>query len=289
MAAAGIRLHSRAAGHIVPVCVEDMDGAVPTADRMLPHPAQIPPGQGLSEAGVDLSLLLQQILGHTRPLHHGSDQMLHIQHRRYQQGLGRVGNGQPGKIRPNAVGPQGKGLPAVQRPGGSLPDVRHRRPGREFFRPLLPRPVPGEVDGQNLKSPGAGRPGKCSRLFFAAHLPVQEQIDCVCRIPIQKRRYPADHQLFGFHKTTFPCVQLRKTVYARLQRRRCGSKALHDNPPTAAGCGFARFVMHPAACCCIPPAQHAAAARSTRYPRCCRRRGRPRAAQSQGRGRPAAF
>ncbi len=48
-------------------------------DRVLLHPGQVLPGQGLAEGGGDLSPCPELLLRHTSPAHHGPDQFLHVQ------------------------------------------------------------------------------------------------------------------------------------------------------------------------------------------------------------------
>ena len=171
-----ILLHRPAGRHTIFASIEDTNGTIPAVDRVLPHPAQVRPGQGLTEGGFDLAPVPQLLLRHPGPAHHGQDQPLHVQNGRDQQGAGRPVNGQHGKIGPDAVGPEGDRPPAALRPIPGRPDVWCRRPGEQLLSPPLALPVGGQVDGQHLVPLGADHLGKCLRLLLPAHLAVEEQI-----------------------------------------------------------------------------------------------------------------
>ena len=168
-----------AGGHIIPAPIEDTDGAGPVAERMRPHPAQVLPGQGLSERGGDLAPLPQLSFRRPGPAQHGQDQLLHVQDRGDQKGAVRRIEGQHGEISADAVRPERDALPAAAGPVQRRTDIRRRRPRGQLLAPVPALSMAGQVDGEDLISLGAGCPGEGLRLFFMAHLAMQEQISPV--------------------------------------------------------------------------------------------------------------
>lgn len=181
----GIRFHRLAGDHLVGTSAENTGGAVPAEHRMLPHPAQIFPGQGLTKRGGDFTLLLQLFLRHAGPAHHAENQVFHLQHGRDQQGAGRCRERQAGKVGANAGRPERNRFPArlgkIQR---GL-NVRHGRPGGQLLAAAAALAVAGKVDGQHLSAPGADQLCEGFCFFLAAHLSVQKQITLLGGFPVQ--------------------------------------------------------------------------------------------------------
>ena len=75
----GVCLCGPAGRHAVPTPIEDAGGTAPCVGRVLPHPDQVVPGQGLAERSGDLALCPKFLLRHASPAHHSQDQSLHVQ------------------------------------------------------------------------------------------------------------------------------------------------------------------------------------------------------------------
>ena len=185
----GERRHRAPACHSVLPGVQDCCGDLPAIQRVLAHPTQVPPRKGLPKFCGDLTFFAKLLRRYFCPLHHITDQPLHIHNRRNKQRFFNrcPGKSQHGKIGPDAVGPQPNSLPVLLQIGQHRLQLRHHLPGSKAG---FPRAVSmfRQVNAQHLPAGWGGKRRKCCGFRFITALAMHEQPDVGGRFAVQYSR-----------------------------------------------------------------------------------------------------
>ena len=195
-------LHSGVPGKGVGVGIEHLRGHLPV-QRMLPHPAQVRPREGLPHGGGHLPCRVQLLLRHPCLLHQVKDKLFHIHHRGDKQRLFRLLRLQRlhGKPRSDAYPIHPDMLPHRLHPGVDRLQFPGDHPRHKLFRAVLPAAVLRQIDSQNLPACRAGCAGKAGSLGCAAVFAMDVKIDLTAALAVQDSRNACNFEFALFHNS----------------------------------------------------------------------------------------